>query len=108
MPRPNPCARRNSWSVARRSSKIGMASEGVFTGAETARNNGSPSWRMRRDGITYEDITPTDLDPDRRIWHRHFVRPAATGSDLSGIIRLRRSEEHTSELTSLRHLVCRL
>jgi len=65
MPRPKPCARRKSWSVARRSSKTGMASEGALTGAETLRNNGSPSCRMRREGITYEDITAAFL---RREW----------------------------------------
>src|ERR1039458_10415947 len=33
---------------------------------------------------------------------------AVTGKGLSDLIREERSEEHTSELQSLRHLVCRL
>jgi len=38
----------------------------VLTGAETVRNNGSPSCKMRREGITYEGITRAPPSRDRQ------------------------------------------
>src|SRR5205814_10411139 len=51
--------------------------------------------------------------PDGRVWHRLY-RPRGDGQEAleprqhSHAYRAGRSEEHTSELQSLRHLVCRL
>src|SRR2546429_4375122 len=46
----------------------------------------------------------TSLGHDRNHPHRHFRRPPRAHARLAG----RRSEEHTSELQSRLHLVCRL
>src|SRR5437899_13058359 len=47
------------------------------------------------------------LHPDRYV-SGDKPRPLAFGSPGSDSVRYERSEEHTSELQSLRHLVCRL
>src|SRR6202041_605661 len=43
-----------------------------------------------------------------RAWTSRFVAPRARGNIFSALSFLRRSEEHTSELQSPVHLVCRL
>src|SRR5262245_64257145 len=65
----------------------------------------SHSWSLR----TFPTRRSTDLSPRASTRRRRFAppircRPRAT----TRRGRVRRSEEHTSELQSLRHLVCRL
>src|SRR5258705_7708748 len=58
------------------------------------------SRRMVNDGIA---IVGGEIDDPVVV-----IEPAEIDRELGGNCRVRRSEEHTSELQSLRHLVCRL
>src|SRR5205814_9687259 len=57
-------------------------------------------FRLRAEGEASRDAKR-----ERALWHRRATRP---DPDLGLLLRRGRSEEHTSELQSLRHLVCRL
>src|SRR5215472_6347635 len=57
------------------------------------------------DGVRLREIA-TAFRPDLAILD--IMLPGPDGLSLAGRLRAGRSEEHTSELQSLRHLVCRL
>src|SRR5262245_64007757 len=62
-------------------------------------------------GFSFGIADPEDVPP-RRVTLRCLTQPQRRADELRGLSNslqvLRRSEEHTSELQSLRHLVCRL
>src|SRR5205814_3626499 len=80
---------------------------GLFPYTTLFRSNGgvaadgrSVTWKPKR-GVQWHDGTP--FTADDVVFNWQYAADPATAS-----VTISRSEEHTSELQSLRHLVCRL
>src|SRR5215212_1433837 len=73
---------------------------------------GRPAWRQAYEAyarVGREDLTPADLEQFAgAAWWNGKLDEAIDLRERAHAAYLARSEEHTSELQSLRHLVCRL
>src|SRR5437899_10222949 len=84
----------------------------LWTRVQTMCSSRLPSSEISRSGAFQSSPGPRPLIPQRRASAHRLVASntanTALRSALSRISAVPRSEEHTSELQSLRHLVCRL
>src|SRR5436853_737607 len=81
------------------------ATTGIYT---LSLHDALPIWYCVR-GVTSRPVTRTCRRPETAVHHATDTSPATPLSTVARDRRERgRSEEHTSELQSLRHLVCRL
>src|SRR5437899_7316398 len=112
--RPESVSMRHIREVLRLHYSVGMSQRAVARSLGLAQGTVSKYLnRTRRAGLTWP--LPPELDDDVRLENRLYPPPSDRPSDERpqpdwALVHreLRRSEEHTSVLQSLRHLVCRL